>query len=125
MSKNKEDTFTRGLCRVFTSFIRVRQASYELSLGRDPHWLGWIRPLERAARRRRPAIILSRIFETVRRRTIILKEEGDSYEGFPGLSRTTLFATFSETGWYPRETSGERILRRIEGLIAFTRFQVR
>jgi len=29
---------------------------------------------------------------------MILKEEGDSYVGFPGLSRTTPFATFSEAG---------------------------
>jgi len=35
-------------------------------------------PFDRAARRRRDAIILSRIFETVRIRTIILKEAGDS-----------------------------------------------
>jgi len=35
-------------------------------------------PFERAARRRWEAIILSRIFETVRIRTIILKEAGDS-----------------------------------------------
>ena len=51
--------------------------------------------------------------------------EGNSYEGFRGLSRTTLIATFSEAGWNPRETRGERIWTRIEGLIAFTRFQVR
>jgi len=56
---------------------------------------------------------------------MILKEEGDLYEGFPGLSRTTLFATFSEAGWYPRATSGENIWSRIEGLIAFTCFLVR
>ena len=60
------------------------------------------------ARRRRTAIIVSRIFEKVRRRTIILKEEGDSYEAVPGFSRTTPFATFSEAGWYPRETRGEK-----------------
>jgi len=69
-----------------------------LSPGREPYWLGLIRPFEQAARKRRAAIILSRILETVRRRTIILKEEGDSYKGFPGLSRTTLFGTFSEAG---------------------------
>jgi len=32
---------------------------------------------DRAARRRRETIILARIFETVRIRTIILKEAGD------------------------------------------------
>ena len=73
--------------------MRVKQASYVLGPGREPHWLEGIRPLDRAARRRRAVIILSRIFETVRRSTIILKVECDSYEGFPGLSRTTPFAT--------------------------------
>jgi len=125
MSKNREDTFRLDLCRVFTSFITVRQESYVLSQLRERHWLGWIRPLEKASRRRRAAIIVSRIFESVRRRTMILNEEGDSYEGFPDLSRTTPFATFREARWYLRETSGERIRMRIEGLIAFTRFQVR
>jgi len=124
MSRNREDTFRRGLCRVFTSFMRVRQVSYVLSPEREPLWLGWIRPLDWAARRRPVATILSRIVETIRRRTIILNE-GDQYEGFPSLSRTTPFATLSEAGWYPREISGERIWRRIEELIVFTRFQVR
>jgi len=49
-----------------------------LSPGREPHWLGFSMPFDQAARRRRVAIILSRIFETVRIRTIILKEAGDS-----------------------------------------------
>jgi len=61
----------------------------------------------------------------VRRRTIIVREVGDLSEGFPGLSKTTPFATFKEAGWYSRETSGESMWRRIEGLIVFTRFQVR
>jgi len=56
---------------------------------------------------------------------MILKEEGDSYEGFPGLSSTTPFATLSEAGWYASETSGKRLCWRIEGFIAFTDFQVR
>jgi len=37
---------------------------------------------------RRDATTLSRILESVRRRTMTLKEEGESYEGLPGLSRT-------------------------------------
>jgi len=78
-------------------------------------------PLERDAMRRCTATILSRIFETVQRRTIILKKEGDSYEGYPGLSRTTPFGPFNAAGWL----SVERIWRRIEWLIAFTGFQVR
>jgi len=55
----------------------------------------------------------------------MLKEDGDSYDGLLGLLRTTPFAPFSEVGWYPRETSGERISRRIDGLIPFTRFHIR
>ena len=69
-----------------------------LSHRREPDWLGCITPLERAARKRRAAIVHARIGERGRRRTIILKEEADTYEGFPGLSRTTPFATISEAG---------------------------
>jgi len=69
-------------------------------------------------------MILSRIFEKVRIRTMILKEEGDSWEGFPGLSSTTPFEPFSEAGWYPWLTSGARVASRIEGLILLTCFQV-
>jgi len=43
-------------------------------------------------------MILSRIFEIVRIRTIILKEEGDTYESFPGLSSTTPFEPLSDAG---------------------------
>jgi len=125
MSKNRENTFRGGLCRVFTSFMRVRQALYVLCPGREPHLLGLIRHFERAKWRRRAATILSRIFETLRRRTIILKAEGDWPGGFPGFSSTTLFTTLSEAEWYPREIWGERSWRRIHGLIAFTHFQVR
>jgi len=98
MSKNREDTLSLGLCRVFTSLKRVMTASYVLSPGREPHWLGSSKPLELAARRRREAIILSRIFEKVQIRTIILKDVGDSLEGFPGLSSTIPFDPLSEAG---------------------------
>jgi len=47
---------------------------------------------------RREATTLSRIFETVRRRTITLKEEGESYDGLPGLSRTIPSAFLREGG---------------------------
>jgi len=66
-----------------------------------------------------------RIFEIVQRRTMILKEEQHSYEGFPGLSRTTQLATFWEARWSPRVIKGERVWRRMLGLIALTHFQVR
>jgi len=41
-------------------------------------------------------MILSRIFVIVRIRTIILKDEGDSYQSFPGLSSTTQFKPLSD-----------------------------
>jgi len=47
---------------------------------------------------RREATTLSRIFERVRRRTITLKEEGESYEGLPSLSRTIPSAFLREGG---------------------------
>jgi len=47
---------------------------------------------------RREATTLSRILESVRRRTITLKEEGKSYEGLPGLSRTIPSAFLREGG---------------------------
>ena len=45
---------------------------------RELHWLGSSRPLDWAARMRWDGMTLLRIFEIVRMRTIILKEEGDS-----------------------------------------------
>jgi len=44
------------------------------------------------------ATTLSRILESVRRRTMTLKEEGESYEGLPGLSRTIPRAFLREGG---------------------------
>jgi len=78
MSKNREETLSRGLCRALTSLVRVRHASYVLIPGSEPHWLGCSSPFGRAAVSRQAAIILSRIFENLRMRTIIQNEEGDS-----------------------------------------------
>jgi len=47
---------------------------------------------------RREATTLSRILESVRRWTITLKEEGESYEGLPGFSRTIPSAFLREGG---------------------------
>jgi len=47
---------------------------------------------------RRDAATLSRILESVLRRTIPLKDEGESYEGLPGLSRTIPTAFLREGG---------------------------
>ena len=95
-----------------------------LSPGSEPHWLECSGPFSRAAVRSRAAIILSRIFENVGMRTMILKEEGDSYKGIPGLSGTTPFEPFSEVGWYPRLTNGARVRRRIDEFILLTSFKV-
>jgi len=46
-------------------------------------------------------IILSRILQKVWRRTITRKDEGESYEGFPGLSRTMPSALLRVRGWDP------------------------
>ena len=66
--------------------------------GRDPHGRGWIREHIIAWAERREATTLSRILESVRRRTITLKEEGESYEGLPGWSRTIPSAFLREGG---------------------------
>ena len=39
--------------------------------------------------------MVTRIFETVLRRTMILKEDGDSDDGLPGLLRTSPMRSFS------------------------------
>ena len=46
-------------------------------------------------------IILSRILEKVWRRSMTRKDEGESYEGFPGLSRTMPSALLRVRGWEP------------------------
>ena len=53
-------------------------------------------------------MILSRILEKVCSRTIAGKESGESYEGFPGLSRTMPSAILRAGGWKPWATSGAR-----------------
>jgi len=44
MSRKRVETSSLGLWTVFTSCMRVRQASEELSPGREPHWSWWKRP---------------------------------------------------------------------------------
>ena len=46
--------------------------------GRDEHWRGWMREQVTAWAERREVTTLSRILESVRRRTMTLKEEGES-----------------------------------------------
>jgi len=78
ISRKRVETFNQGLWRVLTSCVRVRQASEELSRGREPHWFQWSRPLDLAIADSLTVIIRSRIFEMVWRRTIIRKEAGES-----------------------------------------------
>jgi len=63
-------------------------------------------------------IIRSTIFKMVLRRTMMLKEAGESSEALPGLSRTTPFAVLIEGGWYPKCTRG---LRRSSWIVGLTR----
>ena len=65
MSRNRVETSSLGLWRVFTSWMRVRQASEELSPGREPHWYGWRRPFDLATADSLTVITGSRTFETV------------------------------------------------------------
>jgi len=77
MSKKREDTFRGSAWKVFMSLTRMRQALYMVGPGSELNWLGCIGPFGRVARRRRVVTILSRILETVRRRSIIVNEVGD------------------------------------------------
>jgi len=77
---------------------RTRAASAVDLPGMDPHCRGCMSKHIVAWAERREATILSRIFESVRRRTITLKEAGESYQGLPGLSRTIPSAFLREGG---------------------------
>ena len=66
---------------------------------------------------------LSNILEMVLRRTIRYNDAGVSYEGLPGLSRTTPLACLGHGGWYPKVMRGERSSSRMECFMAFTVFQ--
>ena len=72
------ETFNLGLWRVLTSCVRMRQASEELSPGKEPHWFWWNSLLDLVMADSLTIIIRSRTFEMVLRRTIIWKEAGES-----------------------------------------------
>ena len=78
MSRKRVETSGLGLWRVFISCARVRQASAELSPGREPHWFGWRRPLDLVMANSLTVITRSRIFKKVLRRTMMRKEAGES-----------------------------------------------
>ena len=111
-----------GLWRVLTSCASERQASEALRRGREPHWLGWSRFLERAMPESLTVMTRMRIFDTVLRRTIMGNDVRGLYETFPSLSRTMPFASLSVGGWYPKATRGERTSKRILGLTRFIFF---
>jgi len=72
------ETSSLDLWSVLISCVRVRQASVELSPGREPHWFGCRRPLDLAMVDSRTVITRSRIFEMVFRRTMMRKDAGES-----------------------------------------------
>jgi len=78
MSRKRVETSSLGLWSVLISCVSARQASVELSPGRDPHWFGCRRPLDLAMADNRTVITRSRIFEMVFRRTMMRKEAGES-----------------------------------------------
>ena len=78
MSRNRVETSILVLWSVLISCVSVRQASVELSPGRDPHWFGCRRPLDLAMADSRTVMTRSRIIKMVFRRTMVLKEAGES-----------------------------------------------
>jgi len=78
MSRNRVETSSLGLWRVFTSCMRVRQASEELSPGKEPHWFRWRSSLDLAMADSLTVITRLRILEMVLRRTMMRKEAGES-----------------------------------------------
>jgi len=57
---------------------RMRAVSAVDLSGREPHWRGWMREQVVAWAERREVTTLSRLLESMRRRTMTLKEEGES-----------------------------------------------
>jgi len=78
MSRKRVETSSLGLWSVLISCVSERQASVELSPGRDPHWFGCRRPLDLAMAASRTVMIRSRIFEMVLRRTMMRKAARES-----------------------------------------------
>jgi len=78
MSRNRVETSSLGLWSVFTSHMRVKQVSEELSPRKETHWFGWRRPLDLAMADCLTVLAGSRIFEMVLRRTMMRKEAGES-----------------------------------------------
>jgi len=101
MSRKSVETFSPAIWRVFTSWVRVVTASEAERPASDPHWWGLRSPVAPATHESLGFIILSRIFEKVWSKTMTRKDKGESYEGFPGLSRTMPSALLRVRGWEP------------------------
>jgi len=99
MSRKSVETFLPAICRVSTSWMRVVTASEAERPASQPHWCRLRRPVARAILESLEFIILSRIVEKVWSSTITRKDEGESYEGFPGLSSTRPAALVRVRGW--------------------------
>ena len=76
MSRKREEVLRPRHWKRRSSWEREAVASKVDKPAREPVWLGWIMPSDLAKRARREATILSRILETVSRKTMTLKEAG-------------------------------------------------
>ena len=101
MSRNSVETFLPAIWMVFTLWVRVVTAFEAERPASEPHWWGLRRPVARATQESLEFIILSRIFEKVWSKNVTRKEEGESYEGFPGLFSTMPSALLRMRGWDP------------------------
>jgi len=72
------ETLYRRQWKDLTLCCRTSAASAVDLPGTDPHWRGWMREHGVAWAERREVTTLLRILESVRRRTMTLKEEGES-----------------------------------------------
>ena len=76
ISRKSEEVLRPRRWKRRTSWEREAVTSKVDRPASEPVWLGWIMPSDLARRARREATILSRILETVSRRTMTLKEAG-------------------------------------------------
>ena len=123
MSRKREETLRSSRWKRRTSWASVAGASKVDRPGREPVWWGWRRPQDLARRERREVVTLSTILERVSRRTMTLKEAGESYEALPGLSKTTPLAFLREAGWWPYWRRGPMRFVRRAGQDHWTFFQ--
>ena len=78
ISRKREETLRSRRWKRRTSWARVAVASNVERPGREPVWWGWRRLQDLARRERREAVTRSTILERVSRRTMTLKEAGES-----------------------------------------------